>query len=208
MDLLHAIGWLGQGAYFSRSLLQWIASEKLRRSAIPAGFWLLSVLGALALLSYALLRGDAVIALGQALNLFIYLRNLWLESRPGATLSPALLRIALAIMCASFILLCLLSLHLNHSSWMLVGWLGQFIFLTRFPLQWWRAERKGKVDLPPEFWWISLIGSTLLLLYAIWRHDWVIISGQAVGLLTYSRNLILLQRTHHLRISSDSTAKP
>ncbi|MFA7332489.1 MAG: lipid-A-disaccharide synthase N-terminal domain-containing protein [Candidatus Delongbacteria bacterium] len=196
MDLLHAIGWLGQGAYFVRSLLQWLMSEKLRRSTIPAGFWLLSVLGALALLSYAALRHDAVIILGQAVNLAIYLRNLHLESRPQAALSTSSLRLALGGLALSFLLLCLLSLKLDHSPWMLVGWAGQLIFLTRFPLQWWRAERSGKVDLPATFWWISLLGSTLLLLYATWRHDWVIVSGQAVGLLAYGRNLVLLHRSH------------
>lgn len=207
MDLLHAIGWLGQGAYFSRSLLQWIASERQRRSAIPAGFWSLSVLGALALLCYSAWRRDSVIFLGQAINLLIYLRNLRLESHPGATLSPRSLRMALVAMGGVFLLLCLLSLKLNHSPWMLVGWLGQFIFLTRFPLQWWQAERRGTVELPAHFWWISLSGSLLLLLYAAWGHDWVILSGQAVGLLTYARNLVLLHRARIFLLSSEVAAK-
>lgn len=189
------IGWVGQGAYFGRSLLQWLASERARRSVVPAHFWQLSVLGALALLSYAALRHDPVILLGQAVNLAIYLRNLWLESRPGVTpLGHRALVLLAAGMLACLFAAMGLSLHLDHSAWVFVGWLGQFIFLTRFPLQWWRAERSGATDLPPLFWWVSLAGSLLLLAYALWRRDAVIATGQGFGLLTYSRNLVLLQR--------------
>ena len=194
MTWIQAIGWLGQGAYFSRSILQWLASERLRRSVVPAGFWRLSVLGALALFSYAALNRDPVIMLGQAVNLAIYLRNLRLERRKSPTpLGRRALVIATGVMALSLAIVLALSLHLDHSVWTLVGWCGQFIFLTRFPLQWWRAERSGQVELPPAFWWISLTGSALILVYAVSRADPVIASGQALGLLTYGRNLALLR---------------
>lgn len=199
MDWIHAIGWLGQGAYFGRSLLQWLASERARRSIVPDGFWFLSLLGALALLTYASLRLDPVIILGQAVNLAIYLRNLHLEaSGASRSLSLPALRLAVALMTAALLAVLGLSLHLDHSPWVMVGWLGQFIFLTRFPLQWWNAERRGQAELPPLFWWISLAGSVLILLYAIWRHDPVIAVGQGVGLLSYGRNLMLLHRARLL----------
>jgi lipid-A-disaccharide synthase-like uncharacterized protein len=199
MSWIQAIGWLGQSAYFGRSLLQWLASERARRSVVPAGFWSLSVLGAVALLAYASLRLDPVIMLGQAVNLAIYLRNLQLAGRREAPrLGRRALRLALLSMSGALLAVLALSLHLDHSPWMLVGWLGQFIFLTRFPLQWWRAERRGKAELPAHFWWISLVGSILILLYALWREDTVIAVGQGVGLLTYGRNLMLLHRGHAL----------
>lgn len=73
-----AIGFLGQGMFTARFLVQWLASERARRSVVPSGFWYLSLLGGVILLCYAIYRRDAVFIVGQATGLFIYLRNLWL----------------------------------------------------------------------------------------------------------------------------------
>lgn len=72
------IGFLGQLFFFSRFLVQWIASEKQKRSVMPLSFWYLSLLGGLILLVYAIYRRDPVFITGQSCGLFIYLRNLWL----------------------------------------------------------------------------------------------------------------------------------
>jgi lipid-A-disaccharide synthase-like uncharacterized protein len=199
MHWIFAIGWFGQGAYFGRSLLQWLASERAGRSIVPDGFWILSILGAIALLAYATLRHDPVIILGQAVNLAIYLRNLHLAShRERPRLGPRILGLALTVLTMAHLTAMMQSLHQDHSPGMLVGWLGQFIFLTRFPLQWWSAERHAIVELPPLFWWTSLVGSILLLAYAAWRHDPVIAAGQGVGLMTYVRNISLQHRVRAL----------
>lgn len=192
---IQLIGWVGQGAYFGRSMLQWLASERARRSLLPSGFWSLSVAGALFMLVYAAYRNDGVIFLGQAVNLGIYLRNWRLASMATPhtlklrTLRLLFLAMALALMTAMGV-----SLGLDHSPWMLVGWVGQFIFLTRFPIQWWDAERRGRVELPLLFWQTSLVGSLLLLAYALWRRDPVIAVSQAIGLLTYGRNWMLFHQ--------------
>jgi lipid-A-disaccharide synthase-like uncharacterized protein len=83
------IGFLGQALFTARFLVQWVASEKRRDAVVPVAFWWLSLLGGTALLSYAISRHDPVIIVGQALGLFVYLRNLMLIARARRRLSRA-----------------------------------------------------------------------------------------------------------------------
>jgi lipid-A-disaccharide synthase-like uncharacterized protein len=71
------VGLGGQILFMMRFLIQWIASEKARRSVIPVAFWWFSIGGAAVLLAYAIYRADPVFILGQSLGFFIYSRNLW-----------------------------------------------------------------------------------------------------------------------------------
>ena len=70
------IGFVGQGLFASRFIVQWIYSEKKGQSSIPLIFWYLSIFGGLGLLTYAIFRKDPVIIIGQLFGIFIYLRNL------------------------------------------------------------------------------------------------------------------------------------
>lgn len=72
------LGLFGQLMFMGRFLVQWIASERARRSYIPLAFWYFSIGGGVILFAYALWRRDPVFVLGQALGIFIYLRNLYL----------------------------------------------------------------------------------------------------------------------------------
>lgn len=72
------VGFLGQLLFSSRFVLQWIASERARRSVVPVSFWLFSIAGGIVLLSYAIYRHDPVFIFGQASGLLIYIRNLML----------------------------------------------------------------------------------------------------------------------------------
>lgn len=72
-----AVGFVGQGFFFSRFLLQWLASEKAGRSVIPMAFWYFSLLGGVTLLIYSVHVGDPVFILGQSTGAIIYLRNLY-----------------------------------------------------------------------------------------------------------------------------------
>lgn len=72
-----AIGFLGQFLFSMRFLVQWLYSEKARRSVIPLAFWYFSLAGGLTLLIYAIYRQDPVFIVGQAGGLFIYSRNLY-----------------------------------------------------------------------------------------------------------------------------------
>jgi lipid-A-disaccharide synthase-like uncharacterized protein len=72
-----AVGFLGQALFSARFLVQWIQSEKVKRSVFPIAFWYFSIGGGITLLAYAVYRQDPVFILGQASGLFIYLRNLY-----------------------------------------------------------------------------------------------------------------------------------
>jgi lipid-A-disaccharide synthase-like uncharacterized protein len=76
-----AIGFVGQAVFSARFIVQWIVSERQRRSVIPISFWFLSIAGSLILLSYAVHRRDPVFILGQAGGMLVYGRNLWLILR-------------------------------------------------------------------------------------------------------------------------------
>ncbi len=72
------VGLTGQLLFTMRFIVQWVASERQRRSVIPLAFWYFSLAGGLVLFSYALWRRDPVFIIGQSTGLVIYIRNLWL----------------------------------------------------------------------------------------------------------------------------------
>ena len=76
-----AVGFAGQTAFSARFLVQWITSERLKRSVIPFSFWWLSLCGGALLLAYALWRKDPVFVAGQAAGIVVYSRNLILLRR-------------------------------------------------------------------------------------------------------------------------------
>jgi lipid-A-disaccharide synthase-like uncharacterized protein len=83
------LGFLAQGLFTMRFLVQWIASERAGHSVIPLAFWIFSIFGGLLLLVYALYRKDAVFIAGQAFGVFVYLRNLFFVLRDRKVASSA-----------------------------------------------------------------------------------------------------------------------
>ena len=80
------------------------------------------------------------------------------------------------------------------NGWLVVGFLGQALFTARFVVQWLVSERNRDSVVPVAFWWFSLFGGLALLSYAVSRRDPVIIIGQAMGLVVYVRNLMLVAK--------------
>jgi lipid-A-disaccharide synthase-like uncharacterized protein len=78
--------------------------------------------------------------------------------------------------------------------WLALGFAGQVAFSGRFLVQWIASERAGRSVVPALFWTLSIVGSLLLLAYAIHRRDPVFVLGQASGLLIYLRNVHLVRR--------------
>jgi lipid-A-disaccharide synthase-like uncharacterized protein len=76
----------------------------------------------------------------------------------------------------------------------LFGLVGQFAFMMRFVVQWFASERRGRSYVPIAFWYLSLCGGAMLFTYALMRRDPVIMLGQALGMLIYLRNLVLIYR--------------
>jgi lipid-A-disaccharide synthase-like uncharacterized protein len=196
------VGLLAQLAFSARFLVQWVLSERARRSLLPVHFWFFSVLGSVLLLAYAAHQRDAVIALGQIVGLAIYLRNIELVQRAarGGAIGFAWPWLGLAG-CA------LIAGLLSHEApvartaveraeplWFALGFLGQALFTGRFVVQLYASERARVSVNPVQFWYLSLSGSLLLLTYALHTGDPVIILGQSFGLIVYLRNLALLRK--------------
>jgi len=80
-DILAVLGFIAQALFASRFIIQWIASERRKRSHIPIHFWYLSLFGGILMTVYGLLRRDPVIILGQAPGIIVYVRNLVLIHR-------------------------------------------------------------------------------------------------------------------------------
>ena len=72
-----AVGFVGQAIFGLRFVVQWIATERKRRSVIPLAFWYLSLAGTVVLLAYSIYKVDPVFIAGFSLNMIIYVRNLY-----------------------------------------------------------------------------------------------------------------------------------
>ncbi|HHI79966.1 MAG TPA: hypothetical protein ENK02_08290 [Planctomycetes bacterium] len=80
------------------------------------------------------------------------------------------------------------------TTWLVIGGIGQAVFFSRFLVQWIVSESKKRSVIPTAFWWLSLLGASILLAYAIFRKDPIFIIGQVSGFLIYIRNLLLIQK--------------
>lgn len=99
MQILLVDSWVGvaialfgifaQLLFMSRMLIQWVASERAKASVIPVSFWWLSLIGAVALLIYGVMRQDIVIILAQLFGFVVYSRNLILIRRSDRADAPA-----------------------------------------------------------------------------------------------------------------------
>ncbi len=86
-------------------------------------------------------------------------------------------------------------------AWVALGLLGQVLFSGRMLVQWIASEKARRSIVPVSFWWMSLAGATMLVLYFIWRKDIVGILGQSTGWFIYGRNLYLIYRKHDPALS-------
>ncbi|MBP0651601.1 lipid-A-disaccharide synthase N-terminal domain-containing protein, partial [Mycobacterium tuberculosis] len=75
--------------------------------------------------------------------------------------------------------------------WIIIGLVGQFLFMMRFVVQWLASERAKRSVVPVAFWFFSIGGGVVLLIYSLQRMDPVFIAGQGLGLIIYIRNLML-----------------
>jgi lipid-A-disaccharide synthase-like uncharacterized protein len=85
-------------------------------------------------------------------------------------------------------------------TWLLVGLLGQVLFMMRFIVQWVHSERHQKSLIPISFWYFSLLGSVIVLAYGLHKTELVIILGQLPGTLVYVRNLMLIKNEKSKKI--------
>lgn len=84
--------------------------------------------------------------------------------------------------------------HFKFDVWVIVGFLGQLFFSMRFIIQWIKSEKEKQSIVPYSFWIFSILGSGILLIYAIKRRDPVFVIGQASGFIIYIRNIQLIKK--------------
>jgi len=194
-----SIGFTAQILFSLRLIIQWITSEKKKEVTTPSIFWFFSLFGSILLFIYGDLRSDFAIMLGQGLNYFIYIRNLQLQNKWKKF--PALIRIILYL----FPLLITIYFFNNNELdiqqlfknenipfWLLsLGIISQITFNFRFIVQWIYSEKRKESHLPIIFWFLSFIGALLIIIYAIFRKDIVLFSGQMFGFIIYTRNIII-----------------
>lgn len=92
-------------------------------------------------------------------------------------------------------------------AWVVLGLAGQLMFSLRMILQWIASERAKTSVVPVSFWWISLTGATMLILYFVWRKDLVGVIGQSTGWFIYLRNLWLMKPARR-PVAADPTGHP
>ena len=81
---------------------------------------------------------------------------------------------------------------IKFDGWVILGFVAQAFFTMRFVVQWIASERARRSVVPVAFWFFSIGGGALLLVYALYRRDPVFIAGQALGLVVYVRNLYFI----------------
>ena len=92
-------------------------------------------------------------------------------------------------------------LGIEWNTWKVIGWIGNIVFFSRFVVQWWATEKMKEVVVPNSFWWLSLIGSLLLLAFAIKQQQSVFIFAYAFTWVPYIRNLVISYRAKGARCS-------
>lgn len=196
------IGFLAQGCFSARVLVQWLLSERAHRVLSPTVFWVLSLVGSYLFCLYGWLRGDFAIVLGQVVAYYVYLWNLRVKGATRLLPRPLVWLLVLTPVVAALVA----ALHIGQvvatlltrsgvPLWLVIyGSVGQLLFTLRFVYQYLYSRRRGESVLPAGFWIISLTGAALILSYGVMRGDIVLIVGQGTGLCAYARNLWMIVR--------------
>ncbi|HOM63405.1 MAG TPA: lipid-A-disaccharide synthase N-terminal domain-containing protein [Dysgonamonadaceae bacterium] len=193
------VGLLAQLLFSARVLYQWIVTEKARKVLSPPAFWVLSIIGSYLLFIYGVLRADFSIILGQFLSYYVYLWNLNMQGLWVKIIGMVKVLLLLTPVAAVAYMLrdpSSFDLTFFHNKdiplWLLIfGSIGQIIFSLRFVYQWVYGLIHHCSVLPLGFWVWSLIGSFIIIVYAFFRFDPVLILGQSFGFVAYIRNIMI-----------------
>jgi lipid-A-disaccharide synthase-like uncharacterized protein len=200
--LVYGLGFFSQGLFAARLIIQWVISEREGRVVSPVIFWQLSVVASYLFIIYGVLQNDFVIILGQALAYIIYIRNLQLEGC-WANMSPSFRFTSIILPMATVIWIFMpfssFDLHFSSKSFfdamVLVGATGQMLLNFRFVYQWYYAEKMKISLLPIGFWFMTAVGSVMVVIYALDRFDPVLLAAQGLGLVASLRNIQLHYKT-------------
>lgn len=200
--MIFVLGFVSQVLFFTRTLLQWVLSERARKVVSPTIYWVLSIIASYLFFIYGWLRNDFSILLGQSISYYIYIWNL---NENGVWIKvPNAIKAILF-----FTPLCAIGFVLKNGNyfvenffankdipiWLIIfGSSGQVIFTLRFVYQWIYSMKRNESLLPLGFWLISLFGSGIIVIYGLIRYDPILIMGQSVGFIAYTRNIVLYRK--------------
>jgi lipid-A-disaccharide synthase len=190
-------------------------SEISKKSVVTANFWRLSLIGNILLLIHSFIQLQYPICLAQSCNGVISWRNLNLINKHKKPKKFNFVLFLLFFSLTGMTIAFALQGYLSGSQiwfripenpwfqtstkvpliWHLSGFTGIILFNSRFWIQWWCAERQQTSYLGASFWWLSLVGDLLCLSYFIWITDPVNVVGPLIGLVPYTRNLILINKS-------------
>lgn len=215
-DLLYPLGFLASFAFAGRFFLQWWVSEVRKQSVVTRGFWIISVVGTSVMALHALIQLQLHVCLIYAVNCVIAWRNLNLlqPKEKQAKLFSVIGIMALSSFCIVSIFALQGYLFFGgHMVWLrtptyfwteaypqpislawhIFGSFGFCLFASRFWIQWWLVEHHQESFLGKSFWWLSLVGALISVLYFSQMRDWVTTIGPGIGLFVYVRNLMLMK---------------
>ena len=171
--LIYALGFLAQGLFSARMIVQWIISEKEKRATSPTIYWVLSLIASLLFFIYGWLRFDFAIMLGQVISYYIYMWNLHIKGIWNSMTPPVKNSLLYVLMLVPLAGIAFMLLHGSTADrlfrnegipvWLIIfGCIGQVIFTFRFIYQYLYSRKRGESLLPAGFWIISLVGSAAI----------------------------------------------
>lgn len=214
-ELLYPLGFLSAIAFSARVLIQWLTSEAKKQSTVMPLFWQLSLCGNVLLAIHAFIQVQFHVCAIQVCNAIISWRNLNLMQSFDKQISMR--RTLCFLLGAPLILTILFTIQghfligdnqdwfripiapwqsKDHSQvtfiWHVIGTTGLALFGSRFWVQWWYAEHHRQSYLGSAFWWISLCGEGICLIYFLKINDAVNYIGPLFAMIPYIRNLMLI----------------
>lgn len=209
---LYPLGLISTIAFTLRFLIQWLQSEKAHKSTVSQTFWWISLAGNLSLLFHSLVQGQYFICVVQGINGVVAVRNINLmeEKKLQWKLSTVLIQLGAAVLSITGLFLIFSSqawfrtpIHSFQTSLIapsfimnVIGFLGVTLFASRFWVQWVQAECSHTSSLERPFWWLSLIGASLSIVYFALIQDYINLVGPLFGMIPYCRNLMLMRKSH------------
>ncbi len=227
--LYFSLGAIATLPFGMRTLIQWFLSEKKRYSHVTLAFWYLSTLGNILLLTHYLIQMQFHLYCIRFFPAYFSFRQVSLMKKTASPFSWSKLIKISAFLVISLTALFMLRSYLEygHFVWILnpqmpwdnvprnvsglwhaLGFFGASLFISRMWVQWWQSEKAQKSVLTPTFWWISIIGGVLTLIYALYIKDYMTAIGYLAGLIPYIRNLMLIKKESvPASISKESATK-
>lgn len=214
---LYPLGLLSSLAFGIRFIIQWMQSEIKQQSVVTRSFWYFSLAGNLLLAIHSFIQVQYHVCLIQSCNAIISWRNISLMT--PHKVQPPISRVFLSLFITAIVIsiaFILQDYFLFDSPWdwfrtpthrwqtdqgssmpifwHAVGFASYALFSSRFWVQWLEAEKNQRSDLGPSFWWLSLSGAILSVIYFFSLHDIVNVVGPGLGIIPYTRNLMLIYK--------------